>query len=191
MVLTTYPLIARDREVLLSRDWHMAVLDEAQTVKNPNAATTRWLRDVKARHRFCLTGTPMENHLGELWSIMSFANPGFLGDKAAFSRLWRLPIEKRADKERATALARRVKPFLLRRTKAEVATELPAEERDRRAHRTGGQPARPLRFDPPVDVGQGSQGDRAARPGQEPHHRARSAAQDAAGLLRSVAPETR
>ena len=127
LVLTTYPLIARDREVLLSRDWHMAVLDEAQTVKNPNAATTRWLRDVKARHRFCLTGTPMENHLGELWSIMSFANPGYLGDKAAFSRRWRLPIEKRADKERATALAQRVKPFLLRRTKAEVATELPAK----------------------------------------------------------------
>ena len=127
VVLTTYPLIARDREVLLSRDWHMAVLDEAQTIKNPDAATTRWLRDVKARHRFCLTGTPMENHLGELWSIMSFANPGYLGDKAGFARQWRTPIEKRADKVRAAALARRVRPFLLRRTKAEVAAELPAK----------------------------------------------------------------
>ncbi len=125
VVLTTYPLIARDHEVLLSREWHIAVLDEAQTIKNPNAATTRWLRGIKARHRFCLTGTPMENHLGELWSIMSFANPGFLGDKAAFARQWRTPIEKRADKARATALAQRVKPFLLRRTKSEVATELP------------------------------------------------------------------
>ncbi|MEH2608251.1 DEAD/DEAH box helicase [Bradyrhizobium sp. AZCC 1693] len=127
VVLTTYPLIARDREVLLSRDWHMAVLDEAQTIKNPDAATTRWLRDIKARHRFCLTGTPMENHLGELWSIMSFANPGYLGDKAGFTRQWRTPIEKRADKVRAAALARRVRPFLLRRTKAEVAAELPAK----------------------------------------------------------------
>jgi len=127
VVITTYPLIARDREVLLTRDWHMAVLDEAQTVKNPDAATTRWLREVKARHRFCLTGTPMENHLGELWSIMSFVNPGYLGDKAAFSRQWRIPIEKRADKTRAGALAQRVKPFLLRRTKAEVLTELPAK----------------------------------------------------------------
>jgi superfamily II DNA or RNA helicase len=127
VVLTTYPLIARDREVLLTRDWHMAVLDEAQTVKNPDAATTRWLREVKARHRFCLTGTPMENHLGELWSIMSFVNPGYLGDKAAFSRQWRIPIEKRADRGRAAALAQRVKPFLLRRTKAEVVTELPAK----------------------------------------------------------------
>ncbi|MET4258745.1 superfamily II DNA or RNA helicase [Bradyrhizobium sp. S3.12.5] len=127
LVLTTYPLIARDREILLAREWHMAVLDEAQTVKNPDAATTRFLRETKAQHRFCLTGTPMENHLGELWSIMSFVNPGYLGDKAAFSRQWRTPIEKRADKPRTAALARRVKPFLLRRTKTEVATELPAK----------------------------------------------------------------
>jgi superfamily II DNA or RNA helicase len=127
LVLTTYPLIARDREILLARDWHIAVLDEAQTIKNPDAITTRWLRDAKARHRFCLTGTPMENHLGELWSIMSFVNPGYLGDKAVFARQWRTPIEKRADKARAAVLARRVKPFLLRRTKTEVATELPAK----------------------------------------------------------------
>ena len=127
LVLTTYPLIARDREVLLAREWHIAVLDEAQTIKNPDAATTRWLRDIRAAHRFCLTGTPMENHLGELWSIMSFANPGYLGDKAAFSRQWRTPIEKRGDKIRSAALAQRVKPFLLRRTKAEVAAELPAK----------------------------------------------------------------
>ncbi|HEU0084362.1 MAG TPA: DEAD/DEAH box helicase, partial [Bradyrhizobium sp.] len=125
VVLTTYPLIARDKDVLLARDWHIAVLDEAQTVKNPDAATSRLLRDLKARHRFCLTGTPMENHLGELWSIMSFANPGYLGDKAAFARQWRSPIEKRADTARAAVLARRVKPFLLRRTKTEVAAELP------------------------------------------------------------------
>ncbi|MEN2788156.1 DEAD/DEAH box helicase [Sphingomonas oligophenolica] len=125
VVLTTYPLIARDHETLLARTWHMAILDEAQTIKNPNAATTRWLRTVAARHRFCLSGTPMENHLGELWSLMSFVNPGYLGDKAAFARNWRTPIEKRGDAGRSMALTRRVKPFLLRRTKAEVATELP------------------------------------------------------------------
>ena len=83
VVLTTYPLIARDREVLLSRDWHMAVLDEAQTIKNPDAATTRWLRDIKARHRFCLTGTPMENHLGEVWSIMGGYHDGLQSDAVA------------------------------------------------------------------------------------------------------------
>jgi SNF2 family DNA or RNA helicase len=127
VVLTTYPLIARDHELLLAREWHMAILDEAQTIKNPNAATTRWLGGIKAAHRFCLTGTPMENHLGELWSIMSFANPGYLGDKTAFTRNWRTPIEKNADAERLEALTRRVKPFLLRRTKEVVAAELPAK----------------------------------------------------------------
>jgi superfamily II DNA or RNA helicase len=127
LVLTTYPLIARDREVLLSRDWHMAILDEAQVIKNPAAATSRWLREIKAEHRFCLTGTPMENHLGELWSLMSFVNPGYLGEKVAFARTWRTPIEKHGDQERAAALRRRVRPFLLRRTKAEVATDLPTK----------------------------------------------------------------
>ena len=172
VVLTTYPLIARDREVLLTRDWHMAVLDEAQTVKNPDAVTTRWLREVKARHRFCLTGTPMENHLGELWSIMSFVNPGYLGDKAAFSRQWRIPIEKRADKGRAAVLAQRVKPFLLRRTKAEVAAELPAKSEMVEQIVLEGSQRDLYEFDPPVDVGQGPQGHSGARPGQEPHHRA-------------------
>ncbi|WP_284416156.1 MULTISPECIES: DEAD/DEAH box helicase [unclassified Bradyrhizobium] len=127
VVLTTYPLIARDHELILARDWHMAILDEAQTIKNPNAATTRWLSAIKASHRFCLTGTPMENHLGELWSIMSFVNPGYLGDKTAFTRNWRTPIEKEGNQMRAAALTRRVKPFLLRRTKEEVASELPAK----------------------------------------------------------------
>ncbi len=125
VVLSTYPLIARDQEILLTQDWHMVILDEAQTVKNPNAATSRLLRGIKARHRFCLTGTPMENHLGELWSIMNFVNPGYLGDKTEFARRWRNPIEKHGDAARSVALARRVKPFLLRRTKAEVAAELP------------------------------------------------------------------
>jgi len=126
IVLTTYPLIARDHEVLLKQDWHMAVLDEAQTIKNPNAATTKWLRNLRARHRFCLSGTPMENHLGELWSLMSFVNPGFLGERTAFSRGWRTPIEKHGDAGKASVLARRIKPFLLRRTKTEVAADLPA-----------------------------------------------------------------
>jgi len=125
LVLTTYPLIARDHEVLLAQQWHAAILDEAQVVKNPVAATSRWLRNIRATHRFCLTGTPVENHLGEFWSLMSFANPGYLGDKRAFARIWRTPIEKRGDEERAAALRRRIRPFLLRRTKAEVATELP------------------------------------------------------------------
>lgn len=125
VVLTTYPLIARDQAVLLEQQWHIAILDEAQTIKNPNAATTRLIRDLKAGHRFCLTGTPMENHLGELWSLMSFVNPGYLGEKTAFARRWRTPIEKYGDSERSKILSKRVRPFMMRRTKQEVANELP------------------------------------------------------------------
>ena len=125
LVLTTYPLVARDHEVLSARPWHMIVLDEAQTIKNPNAATTRLIRRLEAPHRFCLTGTPMENHLGELWSLFDFVAPGFLGDASSFNKAWRTPIEKKGDVGRGRLLAARVKPFLLRRTKAEVAAELP------------------------------------------------------------------
>lgn len=125
IVLTTYPLMARDGEVLASRTWHILFLDEAQTIKNPDAATTRFIRGLDARHRFCLTGTPLENHLGELWSLFAFASPGFLGDRAHFTKFWRTPIEKRGDAERGRLLAKRIRPFVLRRTKAEVAPELP------------------------------------------------------------------
>lgn len=191
VVLSTYPLIARDRDVLLAQSWHVVVLDEAQTVKNPDAATTRWLRGIKAKHRFCMTGTPMENHLGELWSIMNFANPGYLGDKSEFARRWRTPIEKRADRNRASALAQRVKPFLLRRTKAEVAADLPVKsEIVERIELEGSQ--RDVYDTIRLSiVGQGSQGDRGARSGQKPHHRARSAPEDAAGMLRPRLVETR
>ena len=125
IVLTTYPLIGRDTEVFASRRWSLLILDEAQTIKNPDAATTRIIRKIEADHRFALTGTPLENHLGELWSLFSVVSPGFLGDRSWFSHAFRTPIEKKGDKERAHRLARRVKPFLLRRTKDEVARELP------------------------------------------------------------------
>ena len=125
LVLTTYPLIGRDKDVLKAESWSLLFLDEAQTVKNPDAATTRLIRELTARQRFALTGTPLENHLGELWSLFNVVSPGFLGDRAWFSHAFRTPIEKRGDTERARHLARRVKPFLLRRTKNQVASELP------------------------------------------------------------------
>ena len=125
LVLSTYPLIPRDHEALSAREWSLLLLDEAQTIKNPNAATTKLIRGLKAKNRFCLTGTPLENHLGELWSIFSFALPGFLGDLPTFTHNFRTPIEKKGDAARGRALAGRVKPFLLRRTKEEVANELP------------------------------------------------------------------
>jgi superfamily II DNA or RNA helicase len=127
LVLTTYPLIARDADTIGGRPWHLLLLDEAQTIKNPDAATTKLIRGLDARHRFCLTGTPLENNLGELWSLFAFASPGFLGDRAHFNKLWRHPIEKKGSGERGRLLSRRVRPFILRRTKAEVAPELPAK----------------------------------------------------------------
>ncbi|MEO5374857.1 MAG: DEAD/DEAH box helicase [Alphaproteobacteria bacterium] len=125
VVITTYPLLPRDRDVLLGRRFHCAILDEAQVVKNPAAQAGQVARRLDAAHRLCLTGTPMENHLGELWSLFDFALPGLLGDEVTFRRRFRLPIEKRNDDSRRAALARRVRPFLLRRTKEDVAAELP------------------------------------------------------------------
>ena len=125
LVLTTYPLIGRDRQALQAHNWSLLILDEAQNVKNPDATTTRLIRGLTARQRFALTGTPLENHLGELWSLFDVVSPGFLGDRAWFTKAFRTPIEKRGDAERARHLARRVKPFLLRRTKDQVASELP------------------------------------------------------------------
>ncbi|MCQ9186957.1 ATP-dependent helicase, partial [Streptomyces sp. IBSBF 2953] len=80
---------------------------------------------LNARHRLCLSGTPLENHLGELWSLMDFVCPGLLGSEAQFREHYRTPIERRHDTWRAQQLARRVKPFVLRRTKQQVARELP------------------------------------------------------------------
>ncbi len=125
LVLTTYPLLARDSEALGAQDWHAVILDEAQVIRNPNAETTRKARQLRARHRLCLSGTPLQNHLGELWSIFDFLAPGFLGSQSGFRGRYRTPIEKHGDPARQAALQRRVRPFLLRRTKAEVVRDLP------------------------------------------------------------------
>ncbi|HEB67269.1 MAG TPA: DEAD/DEAH box helicase, partial [Gammaproteobacteria bacterium] len=125
VVLTTYPLLPRDEEILLGHTFHILILDEAQQIKNPKAKAAQVARRLDARQRICLTGTPLENHLGELWSLFHFLMPGLLGDERQFRRLFRNPIEKHGDAERAERLARRVAPFMLRRTKEQVATELP------------------------------------------------------------------
>jgi SNF2 family DNA or RNA helicase len=125
LVLSTYPLLTRDHEVLTAQDWRAVILDEAQTIKNPNAEATRQALRLRADQRLCLSGTPLQNHLGELWSLFDFLSPGFLGSAGTFRRRYRTPIEKHGDEERQTLLVRRVRPFLLRRTKDEVANELP------------------------------------------------------------------
>ncbi len=125
VVLTTYPLLPRDSETLLPILWHMIILDEAQAIKNPTSKATQVVCMMKARHRVCLTGTPIENHLGEIWSHFSFLMPGLLSTYNDFVKRFRVPIEKRQDKERQAILAGRLKPFILRRNKSEVAKELP------------------------------------------------------------------
>ncbi len=125
IVLSTYALLPRDAEHLLEREWSIAVLDEAQAVKNPRAKAAIAARALRAEQRIAMTGTPIENHLEELWSIYAFAVPGLLGDRTAFGRLFRTPIEKRADTLRRASLAARLRPFLLRRTKERVAADLP------------------------------------------------------------------
>jgi SNF2 family DNA or RNA helicase len=125
LILTTYPLLPRDEARLLKERFHSLILDEAQTVKNPKSQAASVVRAIQAEHRLALTGTPMENHLGELWALFDFLMPGFLGDQTRFRRLWRTPIEQHRDPDRQERLARRVAPFLLRRRKQDVASELP------------------------------------------------------------------
>jgi len=125
LVLTSYALLARDEELLRKQHFHLLLLDEAQYIKNSRARAAQVACLLKARHRLCLTGTPVQNHLGELWSQFHFLMPGLLGDEKAFNAFFRKPIERHGDSARATLLTRRLKPFMLRRTKDKVATELP------------------------------------------------------------------
>jgi len=125
LVITSYPLLTRDFEILSAQDWHVCVLDEAQYIKNSNAITAKNVCQLRATHRLCLSGTPMENHLGELWSLMRFLMPGFLGDEKTFNTHLRRPIERDRSRDAQLSLNRRVSPLILRRTKDQVATELP------------------------------------------------------------------
>ena len=125
IVIAPYSLLQRDRERWLEQVWHLVVLDEAQNIKNANTHAAHVVGELQARHRLCLSGTPMENHLGEIWSLFHFLMPGFLGSQKRFGELFRTPIEKEANADRLTQLRARVTPFMLRRTKALVAHELP------------------------------------------------------------------
>ncbi len=125
LILTTYALLPRDLEVLKPQAWSVLILDEAQNIKNPTSKAAHAARELNARQRLCLSGTPLENHLGELWSLFHFLLPGWLGDSKSFNRDYRTPIEKHGNSERMRHLTARIKPFLLRRKKEQVATELP------------------------------------------------------------------
>ncbi len=125
VIVTTYPMVARDRDELATLPLHLVVLDEAHAIKNCNAQASEAVRRLDTRHRLCLTGTPIENHLGELWSLFDFLNPGLLGSREEFTTHFRVPIEEKSDRVRLQALRDCVRPFILRRTKDAVAPELP------------------------------------------------------------------
>ncbi len=138
VVLTTYALLPRDEEKLREHAFHLLILDEAHYIKNTRSKAAQSATLIKARHRLCLTGTPLENHLGELWSQFHFLLPGLLGDEKTFNRDFRQPIEKHGDEARRALLVRRIKPFLLRRTKDKVASELPPKTEMVRTVELGG-----------------------------------------------------
>ncbi|HKP62369.1 MAG TPA: DEAD/DEAH box helicase [Polyangiales bacterium] len=129
LVLTTFGLLRRDAQLLAAVDWGCVALDEAQNIKNSASATARAARELRAPRRVALTGTPVENRLAELWSILEFANPGLLGPLERFKREFALPIERYGDEPAAARLRRIAGPFVLRRLKSDPAIiqDLPAK----------------------------------------------------------------
>jgi non-specific serine/threonine protein kinase len=129
VVITSYSLASRDKDDLAKVPWRRVVLDEAQKIKNPAAAATSAIRALSAPapRRVAMTGTPIENHLSELWSIMQVLNPGLLGSAADFREKFAVPIEKLGERDRAEQLRRMIRPFVLRRTKQDpvIAGDLP------------------------------------------------------------------
>jgi len=125
LVVTSYAILRLDDEVFSALPWGAMVLDEAQQVKNHQAKTYRAARQVPAPVKLAITGTPLENSLMDLWSMLSIAVPGLFPNPTRFTEQFRRPIERGTDPERLEALRRRIRPLLLRRTKEEVATDLP------------------------------------------------------------------
>ena len=127
VVLTSYPVARRDAESIQSIQWLAVILDEAQNIKNPDAKQTQVIRKLNAEFRIALTGTPVENRLSELWSIMHFLNPGYLGARKAFRENFALPIERYQEKTALKQLKSLTTPFILRRVKTDprVISDLP------------------------------------------------------------------
>lgn len=127
VVLTSYPVARLDAESIQPVQWLAVILDEAQNIKNPETKQTQAIRKINAEFRIALTGTPVENRLSELWSIMHFLNPGYLGARKAFRENFALPIERYHDHEALTQLKQLTMPFILRRVKTDprVITDLP------------------------------------------------------------------
>lgn len=127
LVVSSYALVQRDIAFLKEVEWAGVLLDEAQNVKNPEAKQSRAVRSLRSGYRVALTGTPVENHVGDLWSLMDFLNPGLLGSASAFKRRFHTPITRDGDTEAAERLRRATAPFILRRLKSDrsIISDLP------------------------------------------------------------------
>jgi SNF2 family DNA or RNA helicase len=125
LILTSYGIVRLDIELMQSYRFNYVILDESQAIKNPGSIITKAVRKLNARHRLILTGTPIENGTLDLWSQMSFVNPGLLGNQAFFRDEFQIPIEKKNDADKMKKLYNLIKPFILRRLKSQVATDLP------------------------------------------------------------------
>ncbi|SIT88929.1 DEAD/DEAH box helicase [Pontibacter indicus] len=125
LVLTSYGIVRLDTELLKTYYFDYIILDESQAIKNPDSNTSKAVRSLKSRHRLILTGTPVENSTMDLWSQMSFINPGLLGNQHFFRKEFLKPIEKQKDEHKTRRLHALIKPFILRRHKSQVARELP------------------------------------------------------------------
>ncbi|QNL50826.1 DEAD/DEAH box helicase [Olivibacter sp. SDN3] len=125
IIFTTYGITRIDESLLQEFYFHYVILDESQNIKNPSSKSFKAVRQLNSKNRLILSGTPVENSVGDLWSQMSFLNPGLLGGHSHFQSEFVIPIEKKKDEEKARRLQALIKPFVLRRTKNQVATELP------------------------------------------------------------------
>ena len=190
LIVTSYALIRRDAERYRGLEFDTVVLDEAQHIKNRQTQNAQAVKAVKAQHRLVLTGTPMENSVLDLWSIFDFLMPGYLGTAQDFRERYELPIAKEKKAEAQQRLARRLRPFLLRRLKQEVAKDLPGKTRAGFVLRTDFRPAHRVstghRGQPQGSAG----GRRRAGSRQEPDRGAHRAATPAASVLRSATVKT-
>ncbi|MCB0854414.1 MAG: DEAD/DEAH box helicase [Bacteroidetes bacterium] len=125
LILTTYGIVRQDIEILKGFPFHYVVLDESQMIKNPDSKTAKAVKKLVSRHKLSLTGTPIENTVMDIWSQMSFLNPGLLGNENFFRKFYVTPIEKDKDQKRSAKLQRIIYPYILRRKKQQVEKELP------------------------------------------------------------------
>jgi non-specific serine/threonine protein kinase len=125
VIISSYGIVRNDIETLVKFDWEYVILDESQAIKNPDAISTKAVQLLKARNKFILSGTPLQNNTYDIYAQFNFLNPGMLGGREFFKQEFANPIDKNGDKDAGMMLRRLIKPFMLRRTKSEVATDLP------------------------------------------------------------------